>query len=293
MGGLFKPVWRAHPENRIVYSNDAGMTWLESAPLDNAGLVESFFISHLVFVDENHGWLMAHVGAGMNHDYITIYRTLDGGNTWTRIVDPLNNDAGIQSCQKNGIWFTDEVHGWLTGSCNGVAAGVLLFRTDDGGVTWKTVDLPVPAGYEGLFSMENGYCGSNPIRGADPSLLRIEVACRQVNPVEAAVFFDAVSEDDGATWSIAKVDHSRAYTYDAGDGYFVDLAREWLWSEDGGGTWAAADIEPGWQGYGIDFQAVDLNHWLALVWDDGKTNLAFSEDMGKNWVMLDPVLGNE
>jgi photosystem II stability/assembly factor-like uncharacterized protein len=218
---------------------------------------------------------------------------LDGGSTWIRIVDPLDNDAGIQSCQKNGIWFADELHGWLTGSCNGVAAGVLLYRTNDGGVTWQSVELPVPAGFEGLFSMENGYCGSNPIRGAEPTLLHVEVACRQVNPVEAAVFFDAVSEDDGSTWSIANVDHSRANSYDAGDGYFVDLAREWRWSEDGGVTWVASAIDPSWQGYGIDFQAIDPSHWLALVWDDGKTNLAFSEDQGKSWLMLDPVLENE
>ena len=287
------PFGEVTPENQIIYSDDAGMTWLESTPLDNSGLVESFFISHLIFVDERHGWLMAHVGAGMNHDYITIYRTQDGGSTWTRIVDPLDNDAGIQSCQKNGIWFADELHGWLTGSCNGVAAGVLLYRTDDGGVTWQAVELPVPAGFESLFSMENGYCGSNPIHGADPSPLHIEVACRQVNPVEATVFFDAVSEDDGSTWTIANVDHSRAYMYDAGDGYFVDLAREWRWSEDEGVTWVASVVKPVWQGYGIDFQAITTSYWLALVWDDGKTNLAFSEDQGKSWEMLDPVWVSE
>jgi photosystem II stability/assembly factor-like uncharacterized protein len=281
------------PENRIIYSTDAGITWLESAPIDNAGLVESFFISHLVFVDESHGWLMAHVGAGMNHDYITIYRTLDGGSTWMRIVDPLDNGAGIQSCQKNGIWFVDEVHGWLTGSCNGVATGVLLYRSDDGGVTWQTVELPVPAGCEALFSMEKGYCGSNPIHEVDVSHLRVEVACRQVQPVDATVFFDAVSEDGGWTWSVTKVDHSRQYTYDIGGRLIVDLSQEWRWSEDGGLTWAASVMDPAWEGYGIDFQAISPYHWMALVWDDGKTNLAFSGDQGKSWNMLDPLLISE
>ncbi len=281
------------PDEKVFISDDAGVTWSESSPLDKSGLSESFFISDLFFVDDSHGWLVAHVGAGMNHDYLTIYRTLDGGSTWTRIVDPINNDAGIQSCSKNGIWFADSLHGWLTGSCNGVAAGVLLYRTMDGGSTWQAVDLPVPVGYESLFSMESGYCGSNPIHESIGSIIRIEVACRQVSPVETVVFFDAISQDGDSIWSITRVDQSRQNMYTVDQVHVVDLNQEWRWSDDGGVSWTSATIEPGWQGYGIDFQTVDASHWYALTWNDDTTNLATTGDQGKNWTMINPGLARE
>ncbi len=285
-GRLGEPI----PDEKVFYSDDAGVTWSESSLLDKSGLSESFFISDLFFVDDSHGWLVAHVGGGMNHDYLTIYRTLDGGSSWSRIVDPINNDAGIQSCSKNGIWFADSQHGWLTGSCNGVAAGVLLYRTVDGGTTWQGVDLPVPVGYESLFSMESGYCGSNPIHESNGSIIRIEVACRQVSPVETVVFFDAISQNNGSNWSITKVDQSRQNMYMVDQVHAIDLNQVWRWSDDGGVSWTLATIEPEWQGYGIDFQAVDTSHWYALTWNDGKTNLAISTDQGKNWTMINPAM---
>jgi photosystem II stability/assembly factor-like uncharacterized protein len=77
----------------------------------------------------------------MSHDYVVLYRSIDGGATWERLLDP---DNAVQACYKTGMLFTSAQEGWLTGTCSGVAAGVWLYRTGDGGVTWQPVQLPAP-----------------------------------------------------------------------------------------------------------------------------------------------------
>ena len=63
------------PDSAVVmYSSDGGATFQISQPLDLSGLIESFFVGQIQFIDANQGWLLAHVGAGMNHDYISIYQ---------------------------------------------------------------------------------------------------------------------------------------------------------------------------------------------------------------------------
>ncbi len=81
----------------VWHTTDGGATWTASQPLDVTGLAEIYVPSELQFVAGQTGWLLVHVGAGMNHDYVALYRSTDGGATWTRILDPYN-DGGIQSC---------------------------------------------------------------------------------------------------------------------------------------------------------------------------------------------------
>jgi photosystem II stability/assembly factor-like uncharacterized protein len=116
----------------VWHTADGGAIWQASQPLDVQGLSEIFVPSDLQFVLGQTGWLLVHVGVGMNHDYVALYHSLDGGINWSRILDPYN-DGGIQSCTKSAMLFTDLTHGWLTGDCNGVKAGVLL--TEACGVT--------------------------------------------------------------------------------------------------------------------------------------------------------------
>jgi hypothetical protein len=75
-------------------------------------------------------------------------------------VDPYTDTGSIMSCEKTGMLFADESHGWLTGDCHGVAAGVLLFSSSDGGVSWEEVSLPEPADAPGLYTDMLAACGS-------------------------------------------------------------------------------------------------------------------------------------
>jgi hypothetical protein len=134
----------APPIQAVVWRTaDGGQSWQSSQPLDLSGLEGIYDPSHLLFADAQAGWLLAHVGVGMNHDYVVLYRTSDGGTTWTRLLDPYN-DGGIQICQKTGLQFSDAQHGWLTGTCNGVAPGVFLFKSSDGAPLQRPVTLTAP-----------------------------------------------------------------------------------------------------------------------------------------------------
>lgn len=157
-------------------TSDGGATWQAGRPLDTTD-IELYQPSDLIFVDASHGWLMAHVGAGMSHDYVAIFRTADGGETWERLVDPYT-EALPQSCGKTGMVFTDASNGWVTGDCMGVVPGApYLQRTTDGGRTWQTVELPPPAQAPELFTSQTTACGVQSPAYFDPRAGLLPVVC--------------------------------------------------------------------------------------------------------------------
>ncbi len=191
-------------EQVVWHTSDGGASWQAvSIPVD--GLSEAFSISHLQFIDETNGWLMAHVGAGMNHDYLAIFRTQDGGSSWQRIIDPYADSSGVMSCQKNALYFMDAQTGWLTGSCNGVAAGALFFRTLDGGVTWERYYLPDPPEQAGILTDFDAVCATQyPSRAGDT--FYVEVECKRMSmPYDQPLAWVYTSADRGADWQIRSV----------------------------------------------------------------------------------------
>ncbi len=278
------------PEYRIIYTTDGGNNWQESDLLNTEGLEETFMVSHLTFVDESTGWLLAHVGAGMNHDYIIIYQTQDGGKTWQRLLDPFNDGSGVQSCSKNGIWFTDTTHGWLTGSCNGVAPGVFLYKTTNGGKTWRNVELPVPDGFDRLFGLETGYCGSTNFKNTEPNVLVIGVLCQQIDPKPESLYFESLSTNNGESWEqMLPRSTKQMYAFHVEDEIDLILADVWLRSV-GGGEPEPVGVSPTWPGFGLQVFTPDPTHWYVHTIKDGLFGIAFSEDRGKNWEELKTIL---
>ncbi len=277
-------------EYRVTFSTDGGDSWSNGEPLDISGLEDYFLISHLTFVDEFTGWLLAHVGAGMNHDYIVIYQTQDGGKTWLRLLDPFNDGSGVQSCTKSGIWFVDPERGWLTGSCNGVAPGVFLFKTSNGGSTWDKVDLPVPEGYEPLFGLETGYCGSVSSTAPEANVIKIGMLCQQFEPQPESIYFQALSVDNGNTWgNITQLPLDQMYAYHVEDEIDLTLADVWMKSV-GGDESKPVNVSPAWPGFGLAVFSPDPSHWYVHTLKDGMYGIAFSKDRGENWEVIKPKL---
>ena len=77
------------------------------------------------FVDAKYGWL-----AGNGYD-ASIYKTRDGGNTWTR-----QSGTSGTTVTPSAIFFLDTMNGWL--ACNS-----MLRRTTNGGNTWTTSSISV------------------------------------------------------------------------------------------------------------------------------------------------------
>jgi photosystem II stability/assembly factor-like uncharacterized protein len=271
------------PDRPVIWrTDDGGRTWQAGSPLATSGLTETFSVSHVVFAGTAYGWVLAHVGAGMNHDYVALYRSADGGANWTRVIDPMV-DGGIQSCTKTGLAFSDGLNGWLTGNCNGVRPGAFLYRTADGGSNWEAVDLPAPADRSDLFTADQYACA---VRA--PRLL----GSRAYLGVDCADMGSADQNVIGYLYRAA-ADGSIEYSaYPGGDLFTLDGNRIWALGKDiyrsdnGGADWTKI-CAPTWDGQ-FDFVTAQLG-WAA-VHKGSEYALVQTNDGGVMWSLLAPTV---
>lgn len=266
---------------QVWITTDGGSTWQASQPVDLNGLVETYLPSNLQFTDLQNGWMLAHVGVGMNHDYVILFRSNDGGMTWQRLLDPYD-DGGIQICQKTGMHFADAQHGWLTGDCGGVAPGVLLFRTEDGGTSWQDVTLPAPPEEPGLFG-DQSVCGSYHPASVSPDQIRLIVQCRLYTsdpPAITSYFY--TTEDSGTTWTPRPYPGGTLLVENEQN--LLSLGTEIFRSDDGGKSWIRLSTVT-WEG---DFSFAGDVGW-AVARSDGAVALVKTTDRGATWSILEPI----
>ena len=82
-------------------------------------------ISQLLFIDDSTGWVTYNIPG-------IIYRTDDGGKTWTE------QQLNLKSVTIYRVSFIDRNHGWALGiTKNAIGSYGLILQTDDGGKSWK------------------------------------------------------------------------------------------------------------------------------------------------------------
>ena len=135
----------------VYKSSDAGKTWT------NMGLKDGQQIGDIIIDPKNENRVFVAV---LGHPYGPntergVYRSLDGGKNWERILYKDENTGAIQVSfdpNNSNILYADLWAGrqgpWENGAWNGTESG--LYKSIDGGNTWKklTKGLPTPA--EGL-----------------------------------------------------------------------------------------------------------------------------------------------
>ena len=141
----------------VYKSTDAGKTW------KNMGLQDGQQIGNIVIDPKNENRIFVAV---LGHPYGPntergVYRSLNGGNSWERVLYKDENTGAIQvSFDPNNanILYADLWAGrqgpWENGAWNGTESG--LFKSIDGGNTWKKLTKGLPTTQQDLGRI--GFC---------------------------------------------------------------------------------------------------------------------------------------
>jgi photosystem II stability/assembly factor-like uncharacterized protein len=283
-------VIQSPPGNAHVWkTTDGGTTWSPSQPIPPSAEMEFFSPGFFSFPDTQHGWLLVHAGAGMSHDYIYIYGTTDGGSSWQVLVDPVASDqAGTgpsMGLWKTGMAFTDAQKGWLTYENGGVAPGLTLYGTVDGGNTWAPQSLPAPASQPDLFSNDNYSCGAYGLAFLDAQQGSMVVTCLMGSgDLKKSWLYQTA--DVGQSWqsSLLPAPGGDLQMIDENNGYYVggNIFR----TTDSGKSWVTV-IPVKWGGQ-PDFISLTTG-WIVAV-NDAERALVQTTNSAVNWAILKTVI---
>lgn len=143
--------------NGVYKSIDGGKTW------KNMGLSNGQQIGNIIIDPANDNRIFVAV---LGHPYGPnsergVYRSLDGGNNWERVLYIDENTGATQVSfdpNNSNILYADLWAGrqgpWENGAWNGPESG--LFKSTDGGKTWKKLTKGLPTTTQGLGRI--GFC---------------------------------------------------------------------------------------------------------------------------------------
>lgn len=236
----------------VYKSTDGGKTW------KNTGLKEAQQIGGLAIDPTNENRVFA---AALGHPYGPnkergVYRTLDGGKTWQQVFYIDENTGAIQVSidpSNPQIVYADLWAGrqgpWENGAWNGSESG--LFKSTDGGTTWKKLITGLPTTEQGLGRI--GFC----IAPSDPNRLYATVDAGELGGIYR-------SDNGGENWYILTKDGrfwGRGSDFaeikaDPKNADIVYTANVVTWkSSDGGKNWNAFRGAPG----GDDYHRIWIN----------------------------------
>ncbi|GEM_PF-5190565 len=124
----------------VYHTTDGGSKWQVSDALPQQDLADYYFPIFLQFVNERVGWLLVDTGAAAGHQYVTLYRTLNGGATWKIMFPSGGSTAQMNVNGKSGMFFIDEETGWVTIGVSPYDVPIVDV-TENGGVDWKGIVL--------------------------------------------------------------------------------------------------------------------------------------------------------
>ena len=176
--------------NGMYKSTDAGKTW------KHLGLEDGLQIGGLAIDPKNENKVFAAV---LGHPYGPnkergVYRTADGGKTWENVLFIDENTGAIQvtidPADNNIVYadmFASRLAPWENGQWSGAGSG--LYKSTDGGKTWKQLKGGLPGREDGLSRI--GFCLA-------PSMHNRLFAVVSANEKTGGLYR---SNDGGETWT--------------------------------------------------------------------------------------------
>jgi photosystem II stability/assembly factor-like uncharacterized protein len=256
----------------VYKSTDGGDTWRR------VGLERSEHIQRILFDprDPDVVWVAAQGPLWASGGDRGLYKTTDGGWTWTRSLHPSDDtgvtDVALHPGDPDVVYAAAYQRRRAVGQTIGGGPEAGIFKSSDGGSTWRRLT-------EGLPTVDMGRIAL----GVDPRIPDRVYALIYARG-DAGGFFR--SEDAGETWA-------RVSDYAGGDPQyygeiFVDPHRpETIWnveirirrSTDGGATWEPMDFPIHVDHHEIVFDEADPEH----MWIGNDGGLYETWDGGENW----------
>jgi photosystem II stability/assembly factor-like uncharacterized protein len=269
----------------VYRSTDAGKTWT------HLGLPDAQQIPQIAVDPRNPNRVFAAV---LGHPYGPndqrgVFRSLDGGKTWTRVlyrdvntgasdveIDPKHPEVVYAALWESRLGPSEDGNEFR-------AAGGGLFKSTDGGTTWKQLKNGLPA---------NGVQFDIAIAPSQPNRLYVELTTMEPSAYGTAKGAGMFRSDDaGASWTRITTDERPMMKIGGGDlmvpvvdpknpdvVYVASLVA--MKSVDGGKTWTWLKGAPG----GDDYQNLWINpsdpNVFVLVSDQGAN---VTVNGGKTW----------
>ncbi|MEO8026376.1 MAG: sialidase family protein [Bryobacteraceae bacterium] len=256
--------------NGVYKSGDGGKTWT------NMGLRDTHHIprilihpsrTNVVYVAaQGHLW-------GANEER-GVFKTTDGGKTWSKVLY-INEDTGVTDIamdvnNPDTIYAAAYQRRRTAFGMNGGGPGSGIYRTTDGGLTWKKLTNGLPKGELGRIGLDvyrkNGSIVYATVEAEDSGLYRSEdrgeTWVRMSNTNPRPMYFSQVRIDPNNEQKIWVAGVNMAY------------------SEDGGKTFVQNRVTR----IHVDFHAIWIdpsNSDNMIVGCDG--GIHFSHDAGRSW----------
>ncbi|HMS00770.1 MAG TPA: hypothetical protein PKK96_00050 [Anaerolineales bacterium] len=259
-------------------TTDGGINWKKIAvPFSDA---------HVSFLDANNGWAMADLGVGAGSNAVAVYQTTDGGATWIqKFINDPNHANASESLPLGGLKYGLAPLNMQTAWIYGVvyAPGTpYLFRTDDGGATWSSVMLPLPAGGE------NAELSVEQISFANGNAIFL-VMRNTSDAINTPIY---LSTDSGSAWLLTptSIPGSGEVSFISADELVVYNREQFYITRDAANTWSIIppDIKFGDSFSTMDFVSATTGY---VVSQDPTTNhrsLYRTDDGGATWFPVIP-----
>ena len=261
----------------IYRTADGGRSWQETGTV----AAQQGWPASMDFVDRTHGWLFMNLGSAAGSQGVAFYGTVDGGTTWTKLseADTSGNPGHLPlSCSKSAPVFLNNSTGWIPGACN-AGGGPFLFVTRDGGRTWNSVNIAVPAGYSASCM-----CAISSLRFSDATtgVLVLDI----YGPDGATHNFLYATPDGGTSWLDGWLLPPNSFSVDfltGAVGWTLDAkSNAVLYTHDGGQHWSTLGTIPSSQGV-ADLQFVNSAIGWALGSEPAGNTLIKTSDGGQTW----------
>jgi photosystem II stability/assembly factor-like uncharacterized protein len=260
----------------LYRTSDGGGAWSSFQVPFGAGVLR--------FLDTKQGWVMASLGAGAGSMGVAIFQSSDGGSTWTQnyVNDPNQPGAGDSlplGGLKDGLTPIDMQTAWV-GGVTYTPGVVYLYQTQDGGHSWKLIQVPVPAGYE-----------QAQLETLGPTFITLGAAYLPVTLASQNGVLEAIysSHDGGSSWALTStlIPFGGKMDFISATEGFVWTGTDFYVTKDGAQTWTTItpDVAFGDSFSGMDF--VSTNTGFVLTSDaTGVHGLYKTTDGGATWNIL-------